>query len=265
MHALCLYAMTLSLAAGPLPEIIAHRGESADAPENTLAAFRLAWERDVTTIELDVHLTADDRLAVIHDADTERTAGVKLVVKESQYAELRPLDVGRWKGAQFAGERIVTLEEALAAMPAGKRCFIEVKVGPEAVPALVRAVEQSGLPARQLVVISFQHETIAEVRRRLPELEAYWLVSFKEDQQTQVLKPTVAEIVARAQEIDAHGVNVSFKGPIDAAFVEAVRGAKLKLYVWTVDDADVARRLTALGVDGITTNKAEWLRETLTR
>ena len=138
MTSLCLLTMTVAIAAGPGPEIIAHRGESADAPENTLAAFRLAWERDVTSIELDVHLSADDRLVVIHDADTERTCGVKRVIKTSRYADLRELDAGRWKGEQFAGEPLVTLEDVLALLPKGKRCIIEVKVGPEAVPALVR-------------------------------------------------------------------------------------------------------------------------------
>ena len=101
------------------------------------------------------------------------------------------------------------------------------------------------------------------MRRQLPELVALWLTSFKEDQETGRVTPTVDEIVARATAIDAHGVNVSFKGPLDAAFVNTVREAGLKLYVWTVDDADVARRLVGLEVDGITTNQAEWLRARL--
>jgi glycerophosphoryl diester phosphodiesterase len=263
MTSLTLCAMTIALAAGPAPEIIAHRGESFDAPENTLAAFRLAWERDVPAVELDVHLTADDKLAIIHDADTERTGGVKHIVKTSKYADLKEIDVGRWKGEQFAGEKIALLEDALAILPPGKRLVIEVKVGPEAVPALVRAVRSSGLPAKQLVVISFKDETIAEVRKQLPELEAYWLVSFKQNEQSKEWTPKVDEIVSRAKEINAHGVSLSYKGPIDEAFVKTVRDAGLRFYVWTVDDPEVARRFVKLGVDGITTNKAQWMREQL--
>lgn len=255
--------MTLALAAGSSPEIIAHRGESADAPENTMAAFRLAWERDVGAIELDLHLTVDDRLVVIHDADTERTCGVKHIIKTSRYEDLSNLDAGTWKGPQFQRERIVTLEDVLAELPDGKRCIIEVKVGPESVPALVRAVRSADKAASQLAVISFKHETIAEVRRQLPELQTLWLTSFKEDEATKQLKPTVDEIIARAKEIDAHGVNVSYKGPIDAAFAERVKAAGLLFYVWTVDDAGEALRLQQLGVDGITTNKAAWLRDIL--
>lgn len=257
--------MAFAFASTEVPEIIAHRGESYDAPENTLAAFQLAWERDVEAVELDVHLTADDRLVVIHDADTERTCGVKRMVKTSRYDELKDLDAGRWKDVRFAGERLVLLEDALAILPKGKRYFIEIKVGPESVPALVRAVKASGHPAEQLVVISFKHETIAEVRRQLPDLKAYWLVSFKQDETTKTISPTVDEMIARAREIDAHGVNVSYKGPIDASFVGKVREAGLGLYVWTVDDAEAARRLMKLGVDGITTNRAEWLRGELRR
>src|SRR5438477_1876233 len=92
-------------------EIVAHRGESADAPENTLAAFRLAWERHDDAIELDVHLTADGQLIVCHDPDTRRTTGVKKVIKETPLAELRELDAGRWKGPQWAGEKLPTLDE----------------------------------------------------------------------------------------------------------------------------------------------------------
>lgn len=263
MTSLPIAAMALVLAAGSVPEIVAHRGESHDAPENTMAAFRLAWERDVSAFELDVHLTADGRLAVIHDADTERTCGVKKVVKTTRWDELKDLDAGRWKGPQFAGERIPLLDDVLAALPAGRRCFIEVKVGPEAVPELVRVVKASGCANSQLVVISFKHETIAEVRKQLPDLQAYWLVSFKQNEQTKAWTPTVEDIIARAKEINAHGVNISYKGPIDEEFAAKVRAAGLKLLVWTVDDEAVARRMVALGVDGITTNKAQWMRQRL--
>lgn len=263
MNTLWMCAMSLSLAAVGAPEIISHRGESADAPENTMAAFRLSWERDVPAFELDVHLTADDKLVVIHDADTERTCGVKKVVKDVPYSELRSLDAGRWKGEQFAGEKLVLLEDVLAALPDGRCCVIEVKVGPESVPALVRVVRAAHKPADQLKVISFKHETIAAVRKALPELQALWLTSFKADEKSGQMKPTVDEVIARAREIDAQGVNVSFKRPVDADFVNRVHAEGLKFYVWTVDDADEARRLMQLGVDGITTNKGAWLREQL--
>src|SRR3954470_13597201 len=109
--------MVLGMATAKEVELIAHRGESADAPENTMAAFLLAWERRVGAIELDVHLTRDGELIVSHDADTRRTTGTSKVIKDSTLDELRPLDAGRWKGPRWAGERMPTLGEALATIP----------------------------------------------------------------------------------------------------------------------------------------------------
>lgn len=254
-----------SFAADRPVQIIAHRGESADAPENTMAAFRLAWERKVDGFELDVHLTRDGKLAVCHDADTERTAGVKRFIRRTASQKLRELDVGGWKDERFAGERMPLLDEVLPQIPSGMRCFIEVKVGPEAVPALVQAVRSCGKPAEQLVVISFKPATVAEAKKQLPELKAYYLSSFKKNKETGVLTPTVDALIAEAKQIGADGINVSHEGPIDAEFVRRAREAGLEFYVWTVDDEAIAQRLVSLGVDGITTNKAAWLRDVLAR
>lgn len=257
----------LALGAGSAPgadvELIDHRGESIDAPENTLAAFRLAWERKAPTIELDVHLTRDGALIVSHDADTKRTTGVAKVVKESTLEELRTLDAGRWKGERWAGEKMPTLLEALRTIPERGRCFIEVKVGPEAVPALVEAVRASGKRADQLVVISFHAETIAEAKRRLPELKGYFLSGFKQDPKTKRWAPTAEALIRKAKEIGADGLDLASEGPVDRAFVDQVKQAGLEIYVWTVDDPDEARRFVAAGVDGITTNRAAGLKAEL--
>jgi glycerophosphoryl diester phosphodiesterase len=244
------------LAIGADVELIDHRGESADAPENTMAAFNLAWERKATAIELDVHLTRDGVLIVSHDANTERTAGVSKVIKESTLSELRTLDVGRWKDPKWAGEQMPTLVEALKTIPEHARCFIEVKVGPEAVPALVDVVRDSGKRAEQLVVISFHADTIAEVKRRLPQLKAYFLAGFRQNPETKAWSPTVDELIRQAKEIDADGLDLASKGPVDRQFVDRVKAAGLEFYIWTVDDPKEAVRFIEAGVDGITTNRA---------
>jgi glycerophosphoryl diester phosphodiesterase len=123
-------------------EIVAHRGFSARAPENTLAAFELGWKNQTDACELDVYLTVDGKTVVIHDKDTKRTAGVNLDVAKSTQAELTAIDVGTWKGKEWAKEKIPTLEQALATMPKGKqRFFIEIKCGAEIVPELKRILE----------------------------------------------------------------------------------------------------------------------------
>jgi len=253
------------LAIGADVELIDHRGESADAPENTMAAFNLAWERKATAIELDVHLTRDGALIVSHDADTKRTTGVSKVIKESTLAELRRLDAGRWKDPKWAGEKMPTLAEVLKTIPENGRCFIEVKVGPEAVPALVDAVRESGKRAEQLVVISFHADTIAETKRRLPQLKAYFLAGFRQNPETKAGSRTADELIRQAKEIGADGLDLASKGPVDRQFVDRVKAAGLEFYVWTVDDPREAIRFSQAGVDGITTNRASGLKTDLAR
>ncbi len=120
--------------------IVGHRGASFDAPENTIAAFKLAWEQQADGIEGDFYITKDKQVVCIHDADTKRTAGKKLVVAESTLTELRELEYGKWKDAKFAGEPIPTFEEVLKVVPSGKLFVIELKVGPD-----IRAIDQTGI------------------------------------------------------------------------------------------------------------------------
>ena len=259
-----LLVLCAALSSNP-PEIVAHRGESADAPENTMAAFRLAWERKVPAVELDVHLSKDGKLVVIHDKDTQRTAGVKKVIKDSTWDELKDIDVGAWKDPKFKGEKLCILEDALATIPEGARCFIEIKVGAEATPALVKAVKSSGKSNKQLCVISFQADAVEAAKKALPDIPAYYLAGFKQDKETKKWTPSIEEVIETAKKIKADGVDISYKGPIDKTLVKKVRDAGLGLYFWTVDEEAPARKLVDLGADGITTNKGQWLGEVLAK
>jgi glycerophosphoryl diester phosphodiesterase len=246
---------------------VAHRGESHDAPENTTAAFDLAWERGDAAVELDVHLTRDGKLIVSHDPDTKRTAGAQfaMTIREHDVDELTRLDVGAWKHPRFAGQHMPLLDDVLARLPAdaNRRLFVEVKVGPEAVPELARCLERAKRPAGQIVVIAFKADVIREVKRRLPHVKAYWLAAQKQDEQTKAWSPTVAELIATAKSVNADGLDVQAAASVDAAFVKAAHDAGLELHVWTVDDPARAKELIAAGVDSITTNRAAWLREQL--
>ncbi len=259
---LVLMSIALSVAAAE-PLIIAHRGESHLAPENTLAAVNLAWSLGSQTAEIDVHLTSDGRLAVIHDADTKRTGDRALVVKDSTFEQLQAVDVGRWKDPKWAGQRIPSLEQVLAEVPAGRNLLIEVKAGPEAVPALRKAIESCGKPANQFVVISFKAAVIAEVKKTLPRQKAFWISGLKQDKDTGAWSPTLDQLLATAREIRADGLCIQAQKPVDKAFVAGVKAAGLLLNVWTVDSPDDAKRLIACGVDSITTNRAAWMREQL--
>lgn len=220
-------------------EIIAHRGASADAPENSLEAFRLGWVQ-ADANELDVHLSRDGRLVVIHDASTKRTHKVDKPVVEQSAAELKALGVPG-------------LEEVLD-VPAGKRLFIEIKCGAEAVPELARLLKDR--PAERYAIIAFNAATLAKMKKERPEIPAYWLAGYKAETK-------IEDLVAKAKAVGFDGLDLNKDFPIDAAFVKTVKDAGLKLYTWTVNDADVARRQKAAGVDGITSDRPGKLRESL--
>lgn len=243
-------------------EIIAHRGASHDAPENTLAAYRLAWEQGADAGELDIYLTKDGQIVLLHDKTARRTTGVDRPIAEMTLAEVNALDAGTWKGAAWAGERAPTLAGVLAELPAGKRLFIEIKCGAEVLPELGRVMQASGKKAEQLVLIGFDFETMRQAREWWPKAPIYWLASYKADKATGEL-PKIEDLIAKARAAKFDGLNLEQKFPIDAAFVARVKAAGLELFTWTVNDAAVGRRLAAAGLDGITTDRPAWLREQL--
>jgi glycerophosphoryl diester phosphodiesterase len=253
-------ATTLSLslavpAAGQL--ITAHRGASHDAPENTLSAFRLAWEQAADAIEGDFRLSADGRIVCVHDADTKRVAGVNHVVAKTPLAELRTLDAGRWKDPRFAGENLPTLAEVLAAVPPGKRFFIELKTGPEIVPPLVEDLAAwRGDPGLL---------TIIACKRALPAIRAHWLTSFKQDKATGAWRPAAEQIAVTVKASKADGVGLQGRRQvIDRDFVEQLAaGGVGEFHVWTIDDPDDARAFRDLGAMGITTNRPAFIRGAL--
>jgi glycerophosphoryl diester phosphodiesterase len=243
-------------------EWIAHRGESFLAPENTVAAYNLTWELGGADAgELDIHLTKDGQLILSHDKDTKRTTGAELIIKDSTLEELRALDAGSWKDAKYAGEKLPLLAEVLATIPAGKRMFIEIKVGPEAVPELVRVIKSSGKSAQQLPLISFNADALREAKKALPEHKCYFLSGFKQDKETKKWTPGIDELIATAKEINADGLDLQYKPPLNPKAIQKIKDANLEIYAWTVDEPAEARKLIDGGIMGITTNRAAWLRE----
>ena len=241
-------------------EIIAHRGASYDAPENTLESVNLGWAQGADAVEVDVYLSKDGHIVVHHDSDTKKLAGVDRKVEDQTLAELRQLDVGAWKGAKWKGVRIPELKSVLETIPEGRRLFVEVKCGPEIVPNLVRAFERCGKKPRQLVVISFDYEVVKQVKARLPKIACFYLSSFEKDKKNGKLKPSAEELITLAKAANLEGINVNYKGLSNEVFIEKVHAAGLELFTWTVNSPTEARRLANLGLKGITTDRPAWLR-----
>ncbi|MCP4665664.1 MAG: glycerophosphodiester phosphodiesterase [Deltaproteobacteria bacterium] len=243
--------------------LIAHRGESHDAPENTLASVKLAWERNADAVEIDVQQSKDGEIVVIHDSNTWRTGGVKREVRDQTLEELRILDMGKHKGDHWALERIPTFREVLETVPRGKRLFVEIKCGPEIIPELKTILEKALLFPDQVTFIGLELTTMSALKKHFPGHEVCWVCDMERDAEKDAWEPGVDEMVAKALETGIDGLDVFACEAVDKSFVRKVKASGMKLYVWTVNDPAEARRLCEAGVDGITTDRPHWLRTKL--
>ncbi len=234
----------------PKAEIIAHRGASYLAPENTVAASRLAWELGADAVECDIYLSADNKIIVCHDGNTKRTTGQSYLIKETNSDILRTLDAGSFKNEKYKGEKIPFLEEIIQAVPQGKELVVEIKCGSEVLPALKELISKYE-NSRKFVFICFDFKTITETKKTFPNNACYWLCS-----NAGLFETTISQVPASGIE----GVSLSY-GLIDKKTADLVKGMKLELFTWTVDDPKEAGRLLSLGVKGITTNRPGWLNE----
>ncbi|CAD72848.1 MAG TPA: glycerophosphodiester phosphodiesterase [Rhodopirellula baltica] len=254
--------------AKPLPMIVAHRGASYTAPENTVSAFNLAWEENADAIEGDFYLSADGEIVCLHDKTTARTApgSPSLKVAEATLQQLRKLDVGAWKHERYAGERIPTLKEVIATVPDGKGIFIEIKCGPEILPILKQQLEECSLKPEQITIICFNDEVVRQAREMMP-YEANWLTSYKK-QLTGGWKPSLVSVTDQLKSTNASGFGTQVKpelvgSVLNEAFCDAVRDIGCGMHGWTIDDAKVAKRLVELDFVSITTNRPAYIRDAL--
>jgi glycerophosphoryl diester phosphodiesterase len=241
--------------AAPATLLIAHRGESYDAPENTRAAVNLAWERGARAVEIDARLSADGVLVVSHDPDTRRIGGPRRPIRRQTIAELRTLDAGAWKSRRWTGERLPLLREVLAGVPARGRLFVEMKEGPETVPPLADDLAAAKLDDRQVIVMSFLPQTVAAAARALPRCEICLLLRARD----YLADGAFTRVLARARELGCHSLDVESHRRLTPAVIDATHAAGLALYVWTVNRVPTARRLAAAGIDGITTDRCAWM------
>jgi glycerophosphoryl diester phosphodiesterase len=245
--------------------LIGHRGAAAVAPENTLAGIRQGLQDGADGLEIDVRLSKDGRIVVIHDADTGRTTGQPGRVAEQTLAEVQQLDAGSWKGPAWAGEKIPTLESVLAAVPGGKRLLIEVKCGPEVLDELERLLAACGRRPDETAVISFDLPTVRQAKQRMPQHPAYWIqgTTPRWDPLAGHPRGSVDELIETCQESGLDGLSLAYQSEITPRHVERLHELGKTICVWTVNDAAAARRLLALGVETIVSDCPGWLRAEL--
>lgn len=234
------------------PTIIAHRGASFYAPENTVASAQLAWQQQADAVELDIYLSKDNRIMVMHDGNTKRTTGQSYKLSETDSEILRTLDAGSWKGEQYKGEKIPFLEEMIATIPKGKKMVIEIKCGMEVFPALQKVVRKCG-KKKQLIFIAFDWATIVKAKQSFPKNRCYWLSS-----STAAVKEKMGEAVSNHLD----GLNLNNK-IVDQDVVTRAKSMGLEMLSWTIDDPKEVKRLLDLGVTAITTNRPDLIRESI--
>ncbi len=230
------------------PLVLGHRGASAEAPENTLAAFRLALAQGADGVELDVWRCGSGEVVVIHDEDTARTCGARLAVPEAPLERLRALDAGAWRGAAHAGERIPLLEEALAAVP-GAVVNVELKARPgrgdRALAREVAAVIAAARAEARVIVSSFDFALVAAFRAAAPGVatgllfEAAWHRRLR--------------VPMAAWRLDPSALHPDRRLCTPGRLAGWVAGGRA-VNVWTVDEPAEVARLARAGVAGLICN-----------
>ena len=241
-------------------EIVAHRGFSAVAPENTLAAIRMAVEAGANACEFDVYASKDGTVVLLHDATVDRTTDGTGKVTELTVAELKRLDAGSWKGSDYAGEPVPTLAEALDLLKdSGCQAVIEIKMEGIA-DKVIEAVRQAGM-LDQASVIAFSQDVVMDVRRLEPDLPCGWLYG---KQLTGTPQERAAWIASEAARCGTRLVDLGY-GLLSPEVVAELKRHGLTVWTWTVNEAAIMEALSAWGVDSITTDRPDLAVQALPR
>ncbi len=242
------------------PRIIAHRGASADYPENTLAAFDAALAQGCDGIELDLQLSRDGVPLVYHDRSLRKIGGGGKAVRQTDWAEIASRDAGGWLDPRHAGQAVPTLDQVLDRYARRTRLLLELKVRPRdkragvgvALATAVAQRLQSRRLKRRVMVVCFDLETLELMTELAPEVPT--VLNLKAPRRpTRSFRNTVDQVSAISIDVRT----------IFAEVVAAVHDAGKPVLTFTCDGRRAVTRALDAGVDGVMTNRPGWLRQTL--
>lgn len=271
LHGLVALAATACAAHNPRPAarvvssasgvaVIGHRGAAGVAPENTMAAFAVADEQGLS-FELDVTLSEDGTLVVIHDDTLDRTTTGTGAVADTRWSDIAPLDAGSWYGPDWAGEAVPNLVDVLSRFGHRVPIDIEIKSPPPGrsvrpvAEAVVAAVQQAGL-SQQVFVTSFNPYVLEAVRKADPSILRGQLVATFDGADLSAIEKMVLRnlwLNGKAQ-ADILAAEAAFLRQRGARYVKAMKRRGYTVLCWTVNEEDELREMAALGVDGIITD-----------
>ena len=244
-------------------KIIAHRGASAYAPENTLVAFKKAIDLGATMLELDVHQTNDSHLVVIHDETVDRTTNGEGNIKDLSLAQIKLLDAGSWFSPEYAGEKIPTLGEVFDITPDSISLLIELKEGSIEYPGIEERVVQMihKRDAQHRVILkSFDDDILKRLRKLAPDVRRLKVFV------TQI--SFLGIIIERGlnfgtvlndsvQYVQHHWFGLT------QSFIDEAHRKGYQVFAWDVNDLDRMKDLVEIGIDGIETDHPDWVKELL--
>ena len=229
--------------------LIAHRGESFDAPENTLVAYRMAVERGFG-FECDVYLSSDGRVFSFHDRNLKRTTGIDMDCCDASWEEVvSKVDAGAWKGEKWRGVRPALLEEILPLARDGRYIYLEVKTGCEIIPYIKKAIDaQNAASAANMLFISFSEDVCKRLKETFPDYKVFLLAG----------EIDAGEAVAKLRTLGIDGLDVWFDAnTVTGEYAQTLRDAGFELHVWTCDRLEHTLAAFAAGAQSVTTNCAQ--------
>lgn len=235
-----------------VPLVIAHRGVSSLAPENTMAAIHAALELGVNIIEIDVRRAKDGELVVIHDPTLNRTTDGEGYVKRMNLSELQMFDAGSWFSSAFKNERIPTLEQVLNAVKDKAILLIELKEKNTEIPT-VELIKKLGM-ANQVIIQSFNVQRIINVKQQAPEIRTILLINIPKHR----FDPEKAKqwMINTAVSANASGIAIRLKWCTED-LLELASQQNLSVFSWTINRKTNFEKLIDVGVHGIITNRPQ--------
>ncbi len=215
------------------PLIFAHRGASKRAPENTLKAFNQGIKEGANGIELDIRITSDKEIVVIHDETIDRTSNSSGKVNALTLQELLKYDFGE-------GEKIPTLKQVLKKF--GNRCWLNIEIKEEGFEQILVELLKEQQIIEKIVISSFLIPTLIKIKELAPEIQTGYLYNFNLD-----------DLDGLLEEVIINGIHPE-KGTITKKTIQDAHRKDLVIRAWTVDDPKIAKKLAESGIDGIITN-----------
>ena len=234
--------------------IIAHRGASFYAPENTFAAFSLAVSQGADGIEMDVHVTKDGEVVVIHDKTTERVGNLFLDVTEACYEEIKKVYVGSYFKEEFKGERVPLLKDVLQTFK-DVELYVEIKSGIESVEPVVSLFKK--IDAENVVLFSFHYDLVKELKKQLKDVRVLFIAEYGYNVPG---KPYVYDyLIELVESAGLDGISTCSSFYHGVKLSEKLKKENFIWNIWTVDNPYLAREFVKLGVSSLTTNRPDWI------